>query len=68
MGTVVPETIAQIMFSSNPRIRRLTPDRMTVHAFGLCTGAERGQAVSSLQMKQSWISDRRSVYPAGVMY
>jgi hypothetical protein len=68
MRKVVPETIAQIMSSGNPGIRRLTPDRMTVHAFGLCTGAERGLEASSLQVKRSWISDRGYVYPAGVMY
>ena len=68
----MPETIAQIISSGNPEFRRLTPDRMTVRAFGLCTGAERSRMVSSLvsslQGERFWITDRGSVYPAGVMY
>ena len=72
----MPETIAQIISSGNPEFRRLTPDRMTVNAFGLCAGAERSRMVSSmvsslvssLQGERSWITDRGSVYPAGVMY
>ena len=67
MWKVVPEKHFQ-MPNENHGTRRLTPDRMTVNAFGLCTGAERGLAASSLQVKRSWISDRGSVYPAGVMY
>ena len=67
MRKVVPETIAQEISSGNPGIRRLTPDRMTVNAFGLCAGAERSRAVSSLQVERSWIFDQGSVYPAGVM-
>ncbi|WP_348305558.1 hypothetical protein [Methanothrix sp.] len=68
MRKVVPETIAQEISSGNPGIRRLTPDRMKVYAFGLYAGAERSRAVSSLQVKRSWIFDQGSVYPAGVMY
>ena len=66
MGNVVPEIIAQEICSGNAEIRRLTPDRMTVYAFGLYAGGSR--AVSSLQVKRSWIFDQGSVYPAGVMY
>ena len=68
MRKVVPETIAQEISSGNPGIRRLTPDRMKVYAFGLYAGAERSRAVSSLQVKRSGIFDQGSVYPAGVMY
>ena len=66
MGNVVPETIAQEISSGNPGIRLLTPDRMTFNAFGLYAGGSR--AVSSLQVERSWIFDKGSVYPAGVMY
>ena len=65
MRKVVPETIAQEISSGNPGIRRLTPDRMTVNAFGLYAWS---RAFSSLQVKMSWIFDQGSVYPAGVMY
>ena len=66
MKNVVPETMAQVTSNGNPGIRLLTPDRMTFNAFGLYAGGSR--AVSSLQVKRSWIFDQGSVYPAGVMY
>ena len=66
MKNVVPETMAQVTSNGNPGIRLLTPDRMTFNAFGLYDGG--GRAVSSLQVERSWIFDKGSVYPAGVMY
>jgi hypothetical protein len=56
MKNIVPETIAQEISYGNAGIRRLTPDRMTVYAFGLYAGGSR--AVSSLQVKLSWIFDQ----------
>jgi len=47
MKNIVPETIAQEISYGNPGIRRLTPDRMTVYAFGLYAGAEPSGFISS---------------------
>ena len=67
MRKVVPEKHFQ-MPNENHGTRRLTPDRMAFDAFGRCIKTEPNQAVSSLLMERTRISDLGLVYSIGVMY